>query len=106
MVVVLFDAWHEIGRDGVCEYATDLISQCQLCLSDSRLYRSGNVLSQITRHQGSMQKRVRAMWNLMNFELKGSTSLLFSLKWHEFVDILRLTIKGAHIQFFIFSIFV
>lgn len=81
-VVVLFDAWHEIGRDGVCEHAIDLISQCRLCLSDGRLYRGGNVLSQITRHEGSMQKRVRAMWNLMNFELKGSTSLLFSLKWH------------------------
>lgn len=50
VVVVLFDARHEIGRDGVCEHATDLISQCRLCLSDSRLYRSGNALSQITRH--------------------------------------------------------
>lgn len=82
VVVVLFDAWHEIGRDGVCEHAIDLISQSWLCLSDGRLYRGGNVLSQIMRHEGSMQKRVRAMWNLVNFKLKGSTSLLFLLKWH------------------------
>lgn len=56
VVIMLFDAWHEIGRDGVCEHAIDLISQCRLCHSDGKLYRGGNVMSRITIHGVACKK--------------------------------------------------
>lgn len=84
-VVVLFDAWREIGRDGVCEHATDLISQRRLCHSDGRLYQLWKCVEPNNETWGfhaKMKRRARATENLMNFELKGSTSLLLPLKRH------------------------
>lgn len=70
-VAVLFDAWREIGRDGVCEHATDLISQCRLSRSDGRLYRRWKCVEPNNETRGfHAKKRVRAMGILMNFSVR------------------------------------
>lgn len=78
-----------------------LSAGCAVLMAD--FIGGANVLSRITRHGGSMQKKEWELWgSLWILSLKGQ--LDSSSHWngkiaHEFVYLLQLTTKGAHIQF-------